>query len=60
MNLFKLEPGDIIVHELFGDLTILHRDVENEKYLVIINEFELTEPQWISFQEVEEVCEIKK
>lgn len=60
MNILKLEPGDIIVHELFGDLTILHRDIENERYLVIVEAFEITEPQWISFKEVEEVCEIKK
>lgn len=61
MNIFKLEPGDIIVHELFGDLTILHRDIENERYLVVVEDFrEIIKSQWIYFQEVEELCKIKR
>lgn len=58
MNILKLEPGDIIVHELFGDLTILERDVENEKYFVCVEECQ--QPAWIEFWEVVEFCEIKK
>lgn len=58
MNILKLEPGDIIIHELLGELTILERDVENERYFVVVEEYQ--QPAWISIQEVEEVCEIKR
>ena len=61
MNILNLELGDIIVHELFGDLTILQRDVENQRYLVVVEEYkDIIDPQWIEFWEVKEVCEIKK
>lgn len=58
MNIFKLEPGDIIVHELFGDLTILERDVDNDRYFVCVEKVKKT--AWIDFWEVEEFCQIKK
>lgn len=58
MNILKLEPGDIIVHELFGELTILKRDIEKERYFVDGEEIVL--PAWIEFWEVEEFCVIKK
>ena len=58
MNILKLEPGDIIIHGLWGELTILERDIENVRYLVMVEECQ--QPAWISMQEVVEECEIKR
>lgn len=57
VNLENLQIGDIIIHELYGELTILQKDSRNKRYLVIYGEIAVL--YFIDFKDVKRYCKIK-
>lgn len=58
VTLENLQSGDIITHELYGDLTILKKDSRNKRYLVVYGE--IATLYFIDFKDVKRYCKIKK